>query len=326
LKSGPASAAIVFLPLAGLNGQRRTFETVIDWVGATVAESVEDFDEAAAIFTSVRPRLFGIAYRMLSSATDAEDLVQEVWLRWQLCDRGAVLNPGAFLATTTTRLAINALQSARVRRETYIGPWLPEPVDTSADPYLGAERGEALEFATLMLMEKLTPSERAAYVLREAFDYPYAKICDILQSTEPAVRQLVSRARKHVTGEKRTPVTAAAQRELLTTFIAAARSGDTAALERLFAAEVTSLSDGNGMRGASRIPVVGASTVAKYYRSFADRFWAGVDVAWASMNGQAAALLSRDGTVFAVCTVRACAEGIDRVLWVFNPDKIAALS
>lgn len=291
-----------------------------------MTEQAEDLDEAAAIFTSVRPRLFGIAYRMLGSASEAEDLVQDVWLRWQACDRAAVVNPGAFLATTTTRLAINALQSARARRETYIGPWLPEPVDTSADPYLGAERGEALGMAALVLMEKLTPNERAAYVLREAFDYPYAKISDILQSTEPAVRQLVSRARKHVTGERRTPVTAAAQKELLTAFIGAARSGDTAALERLFAAGVTSLSDGNGMRGASRIPVVGASRVAKYYRSFADRFWPGVDVSWADVNGQAAALLSRGGTVFAVCTASASAEGIERLLWVFNPDKLAAVS
>ncbi len=163
-------------------------------------EGTDDLEAAVVVFTSVRPRLFGIAYRMLSSATEAEDLVQEVWLRWQTCDRAAVVNPGAFLATTTTRLAINALQSARVRRETYVGPWLPEPVDTSADPYLGAERGEALEFAALMLMEKLKPNERAAYVLREAFDYSYALIADILQSTEPAVRQLVSRARKHMTG------------------------------------------------------------------------------------------------------------------------------
>jgi RNA polymerase sigma-70 factor (ECF subfamily) len=299
---------------------------VIDWMGRRVADSAEDLDEAVAIFTSVRPRLFGIVYRILGSVTEAEDLVQDVWLRWQTCDRGAVVNPAAFLATTTTRLAINALQSARARRETYIGPWLPEPVDTSADPHLGAERGEALEFATLMLMEKLTPNERAAYVLREAFDYPYARIGDILQSSEPAVRQLVSRARKHVTGEKRAPVTAAAQKQLLTTFIAAARSGDTTTLERLFAAEVTSLSDGNGMRGASRIPVVGASTVAKYYRSFAARFWAGVDVAWASLNGQAAALLSRDGTVFAVCTVSASTDGIEHILWLFNPDKIATVS
>jgi DNA-directed RNA polymerase specialized sigma24 family protein len=117
-----------------------------------------DLEAAAAVFTQVRPRLFGIAYRMLSSATEAEDLVQEVWLRWQTYDRSTVVNPEAFLATTTTRLAINVLQSARKRRETYIGPWLPEPVDTGADPYLGAERGEALEFAALLLMEKLTPA------------------------------------------------------------------------------------------------------------------------------------------------------------------------
>src|SRR5690349_21526086 len=148
---------------------------------------------------------------MLGSVAEAEDLVQDAWVRWQTCDRGRVVDPGAFLATTTTRLAINALRSARVRRETYVGPWLPEPIDTSADPYLGAERGEALEFAALLLMEKLTPNERAAYVLREAFDYPYAQIAEILQLNEPAVRQLVSRARKHVDGERRVEVDAAEQ-------------------------------------------------------------------------------------------------------------------
>jgi RNA polymerase sigma factor (sigma-70 family) len=152
----------------------------------------EDLEQAAMVFTSLRPRMFGIAYRMLGSAPEAEDLVQEAWLRWQMCDRNAVVNPAAFLATTTTRLAINALQSARVRRETYIGPWLPEPVDTSADPYVRAERTEALGLAVLLLMDRLTPNLRTAYVLREAFDYPYEQIADILQSTEPAARQLVS--------------------------------------------------------------------------------------------------------------------------------------
>ncbi|BCB78012.1 RNA polymerase sigma-70 factor [Phytohabitans flavus] len=285
----------------------------------------DDIEEAAAVFMGLRPRLFGIAYRMLSSASEAEDLVQEVWLRWQTTDRAAVLNPAAFLATTTTRLAINALQSARVRRETYIGPWLPEPVDTSADPYLGAERGEALEFAALLLMEKLTPNERAAYVLREAFDYPYSQIADILHLNEPAVRQLVSRARKHMAGERRTPVTAAAQKELLTTFITAARSGDMAALERLFTPEVTSLSDGNGAYQIARRPVVGALRVAKFMNAIT-WFWEGLDVEFATMNGQSSAVLRRDGKVYGVLTISASTDGIDQVLWILNPEKNAALS
>jgi RNA polymerase sigma factor (sigma-70 family) len=262
---------------------------------------------------------------MLSSAAEAEDLVQDAWLRWQTTDRHKVVNPAAFLATTTTRLAINALQSARARRETYIGPWLPEPVDTSADPCLGAERGEALAFATLMLMEKLTPHERAAYVLREAFDYPYAQIADVLQSTEPAVRQLVSRARKHMTGDRRTPVSTAAQKELLTAFVAAAQTGDMAGLERLFAADVASVSDGNGAHQVARRPLVGAGRVAKFLTTISGWFWDGVDVRWATLNGQPSAVLSKAGTVYGVLTIAASADGIDQILWMVNPDKNAAV-
>jgi RNA polymerase sigma-70 factor (ECF subfamily) len=285
---------------------------------------VGDLDEAASIFTGVRPRLFGIAYRMLGSASEAEDLVQDVWLRWQGTDRSVVNNPGAFLATTTTRLAINELQSARARRETYIGPWLPEPVDTSADPFLGAERGEALELAVLMLMEKLTPQERAAYVLREAFDYPYAQIADILQSTEPAVRQLVSRARKHVTGERKIPVPETAQRQLLATFLEAARSGDLEALEKLFAADVASVSDGNGAKHIARTVVAGSSRVAKFIAAFSSWYWDGVVVRWVTANGQPAVVLRRGDTLLGVVTIDASEDGIERVLWMMNPAKLAA--
>jgi RNA polymerase sigma-70 factor (ECF subfamily) len=288
--------------------------------------AVTDLDEATAVFQGLRPRLFGIAYRMLSSSSEAEDLLQEVWLRWQATDRSQVKNPGAFLATTTTRLAINELQSARVRRETYIGPWLPEPVDTSADPYLGAERGEALEFAALLLMEKLTPNERAAYVLREAFDYPYGQIADILQSTEPAVRQLVSRARKHVAGDRRTPVAADEQKELLTRFIAAARSGDMAGLEALFAADVQSVSDGNGAIRVARTPVVGPERVAKFFTAISGWYWDGVEISWASANGGTAAVMRKNGEFIGVITVTGSESRIDRVLWMVVPEKLAQLS
>lgn len=287
---------------------------------------MDDLGEAVSIFNGLRPRLFGIAYRMLGSASEAEDLLQEVWLRWQTTDRSVVNNPGAFLATTTTRLAINELQSARVRRETYIGPWLPEPVDTSADPFLGAERGEALGLAVLLLMEKLTPHERAAYVLREAFDYPYGQIADILQSTEPAVRQLVSRARKHVAGERKVPVPELAQRELLATFLAAARSGDLAALEQLFAADVASVSDGNGARHIARKVVAGAARVAKFLAAFSSWYWEGVEVRWATANGQPTAVLRRGDTLLGAVTLEASEDGIEQVLWMMNPEKVAALA
>src|SRR5258708_29170458 len=138
-----------------------------------------EHDDGLYACASVRPRLFGIAYRMLGSAAEAEDIVQDVWLRWQATNRSVVENPPAFLGTTTTRMCINFSQSAQSRRETYIGPWLPEPVDTSSDPALGAERGEALGLAILLLLEKLTPTERAAYVLREAFDYSHREISHI---------------------------------------------------------------------------------------------------------------------------------------------------
>jgi RNA polymerase sigma-70 factor (TIGR02957 family) len=284
-----------------------------------------DLDEAVAIFNQVRPRLMGIAYRMLGSHSEAEDLVQEVWLRWQAADRSAVVSPVAYLSTAVTRLAINASQSARARRETYIGPWLPEPVDTSADPTLGAERGEALSFAVLLVLERLSPTERAAYILREAFDYPYDELAAILQSTEPAVRQLVSRARKRIRAERRTEISGSQQRTLLTAFVNAARSGDLAALERLLAKDAISYSDGGGAARASRFPVVGAPRVAKYHRAFATRFWAGVDVEFGTANGRSIAMLQRDGEVFAVLTVTASDDGIDQVLWMMNPAKLTAV-
>jgi len=156
------------------------------------------FDEALSTFLSVRPRLFRIAYRMLGSAAEAEDIVQDAWLRWQAADRGLVRDAAAFLVTTTTRLAINVMRSARARRETCTGTWLPEPVDPGAGPPSRAERGQALTRGLRLLLETLTPAERTAFILREAFDYPYRDIAGVLRLREANARQVVTRARQRV--------------------------------------------------------------------------------------------------------------------------------
>ncbi|HEV7732050.1 MAG TPA: RNA polymerase sigma-70 factor [Candidatus Binatia bacterium] len=283
-------------------------------------------DDGLSAFVSGRSRLFGIAYRMLGSAAEAEDVVQDVWLRWQTTDRSIVRDPPAFLVTTTTRLAINLAQSARARHETYVGQWLPEPVDTSADPGLGAERGEALEMAVLLLLEKLSPTERAAYVLREAFDYTYPQIADILQLSEANTRQLVTRARKHIADGRRAPVSSAEQRRLLGAFIAAATKGDLATLEGLFASDVVSYADGGGFVRAARKPVAGRARVAKFIASLASHFWSGVTLTWVEANGLASVVVSRGGAAVALATISASSEGIDQLLWIMRPSKLAAVS
>ncbi|MEB3960933.1 sigma-70 family RNA polymerase sigma factor [Streptomyces kunmingensis] len=194
-------------------------------------------DEAVSVFEGLRPRLFGIAYRMLGSAVEAEDVVQDVWLRWQRTDRSVVISPVAFLSRATTRLAINVAQSARSRRQTYIGPWLPEPVDTGCDPEADVQQAEELELALLLVLEKLTPTERAVYILREAFDYAYVDIADMLRLSVVNVRKIASRARKHLVAEQRETVDAMEHRQLLDVFLAAARTGDIASLESLLASE-----------------------------------------------------------------------------------------
>ncbi|MEV5960012.1 RNA polymerase sigma-70 factor [Streptomyces sp. NPDC051987] len=285
--------------------------------------TTSDLDEAVSAFVQYRARLFGIAYRVLGSVAEAEDVVQEVWLRWQKTDRSVVVSPVAFLSSATTRLAINVAQSARVRRETYIGPWLPEPVDTSSDPEVGAQRGEALELALLLVLEKLSPTERAAYVLREAFDYSYPEIAGILQLSVVNVRQIVSRSRKRLAGEPRESVDALEHRRLLDAFVAAARTGDVASLEAVLAPDIVSLSDGNGVRGVARVPVVGRARVANLATA-TRRFWQGTELRPVQANGRTGVMIYRDGCPTTILTVAASKEGIRRVMWLFNPGKIAA--
>jgi RNA polymerase sigma-70 factor (ECF subfamily) len=191
-----------------------------------------------ASFHTLRPRLFGIACRVLGRTTDADDVVQDAWIRWQGTDRSKVRDATGFLVTATTRLAMTAGQSAHARRETSIGLQRVEPVGTAADPSLGPERCEALERALRTLLEKLSPTERAAYVLREAFDYPYREIAQLLALSEVNARQLVTRARRRLAGEHRRPVRPDEHRRLLDAFAAAAQAGAMARLEQLLAADV----------------------------------------------------------------------------------------
>jgi RNA polymerase sigma-70 factor (ECF subfamily) len=270
--------------------------------------------------------LFGIAYRILGNAADAEDVLQDTWVRWQLCDRSAVREPAAFLATTATRLAINVLNSAHMRRETYIGPWLPSPVDTTSDPTLGAERGEALELATLLLMERLTPTERAAYVLREAFVYPYSRIAEVVETSEAGARQLVSRARKHLAGGSRRSASRETQRRFFRAFLEAARAGDTAALEDLLAVDAVSYTDGGGVvRRTARRPIRTRATLVRFLFGAAQRFWDDVTVRPVRANGREGALLLREGCVFALLTVTVEADHVSQIMWVMNPAKLVGV-
>lgn len=282
----------------------------------------DSLDQATRDFLAARPRLFGIAYRVLGSAVEAEDIVQEAWVRWQNTDRTKIVEPVAFLTTVTARLAVNLAQSARMRRESYVGPWLPEPVDTGSDPQLGAERSEALELAVLHLLEKLNPVERAAYVLREAFDYPYKQVADILEISEANARQLVSRSRKHLAAERRDRATPAEHRRLMEVFLTAAQTGDLAVLENVLTADVVSYSDGGGVRGASKIPVVGRLHVSKYLAAFAPRFWPQSEIRWVEANGLPAVLISAGGNAVALLSLDVSVEGVDRIMWVMNPAKL----
>ena len=274
------------------------------------------------VFEAARPRLFGIAYRMLGSRQEAEEIVQDAWLRWQGTDRAAVRDPGAFLATATTRLAINAAQSARARRETYIGPWLPEPVDTAEDPLLGAVRGEALEVAVLMLLEKLTPTERATYVLREAFDYAYGEIAAALEISEANARQLASRARGKLEGGRRAKADADAHRRLLEAIVKAAQAGDVQALERMLAEDVVTYSDGGGVVHAARKPLIGRERVIKALLGFARKYWTGATATAVDANGQPGLLIESGGEIITFASITASEHGVEQLLFLVNPDKL----
>ncbi|WP_402465982.1 RNA polymerase sigma-70 factor [Isoptericola aurantiacus] len=292
------------------------------------AERLGALDDGAALdaFMAVRPRLFGIAYRVLGSAAEAEDVLQDAWIRWQGTDRAQVRNPAAFLTTVTTRLAINASTSARARKESYVGPWLPEPVDTSDDPSLGAERAEALETATLLLMERLTPLERAVYVLREAFGYPYRKVADVLDLGEANARQLARRAKVRLGTRRTAQVDKSQHRRLLEEFVAAAHQGDLSQFERYLADDVVVRPDGGGRVHASRMEIVGVERVSLFFDNVWRKYWNNADVRLVEANGAPALVVETDGAPLAVVSLDVVDGRVAHVYVQVNPDKLGGLA
>jgi len=226
-------------------------------------------DESLSTFMSVRPSLLGVAYRMLHSTTEAEDIVQDVWVRWQTADRSVVRDAAAFLVTTATRLTINVMQSARRRREKPVGPRLLELVDTSADSGLVAERRETLELGLQILLERLSPTERAAYVLREAFSYEFRDIAKVLRLKEANARQVVTRARQHLAHGRRRPVNPTERGRLLEAFIGVARRGDVSSLESLLTSSAVAFARcaRSGSRRVSLLPPFGRETTQRGERT-----------------------------------------------------------
>src|SRR5688500_17685239 len=228
---------------------------------------------------------------MLGSATDAEDVLQDAWLRWQAVDRSTVRSTEAFLVRMVTNLCLTTLDSARARREVYVGPWLPEPVLT-ADGALGplddAVQRESVSFALLALLERLSPAERAAYVLREAFSYSPREVAELIGTTEVNARQLHSRARRHVAVGTARDVDETRWRDLITRFLLASRDGDVAALEALLAADVVSRADGGGIVSAARRPIRGRANVARYVAGIVRRFGDDGVPAFPEVNGSPA--------------------------------------
>jgi RNA polymerase sigma-70 factor, ECF subfamily len=277
-------------------------------------------------FECHRQALFGAAYRMLGTRADAEDVLQEAWLRWDRVDRAEVDEPRAYLFRLVTRLALDQLRRVKARREAYVGPWLPEPLLTSPGAEESAELTESLSMGLLVVLETLTPVERAVFVLREAFGFSHAEIAEMTGRTERAVRQLAYRARGHVDARRpRREATPAEHREVTERFLAAAIGGDLAALLSVLAPDVTFVADADGRSETPRQPVRGAREVAEYLVSVVP-FWPphlGVEII--PVNGGPGALVTTDGRPFLVFSFDIDPAGrlreIDAVL---NPAKLPA--
>jgi len=288
----------------------------------------------AQVFEAHRGLMFAIAYRMLGTIADAEDAVQDAWLRWLAAPRADVADPRAYLARVVTNTALNRLRSVRSRREAYVGPWLPEPLLTEAGPDAAerAELAESVSVAMLVVLESLTPDERAVFVLREVFGFEHAEIGTALGRSAPAVRQLAHRAREHVQARRpRFDVDWNQQREVTERFLAAAAGGDIEGLMTVLAPDVTLLTDGGGKARAALRPITGAAKTARFLAAIAGRPYMGVAVSdmtleAAEINGSPGTLIMAGDRAIAALTLTVSNGRITAVQLLANPDKLAAVS
>ncbi|WSA22408.1 RNA polymerase sigma-70 factor [Streptosporangium subroseum] len=275
-------------------------------------------------FEAHRPKLFGLAYRMLGSVAEAEDAVQDAYLRWRGAERESIDSPGAWLARVVTNLCLNRLTAARTTRERYVGFWLPEPAPTGAlGPLETVEQRDSVSLAFLVLLERLTPAERAVFVLREAFSYGYGEIAEVLDLSEANCRQLYGRARRHVGEHRRFDAPGDQGRKIAERFLAAARSGDLAGLEQVLAADVTAWADGGGKVAAVLRPIIGREKVIRYVIGIAIKFGDGVEFGHAEVNGQDAMLAWRGDELVAVFVMEVADGMIVGLRTVLNPDKLS---
>ena len=276
-------------------------------------------------FEAVRGRLFAVAYRLLGSATEAEDVLQNAYERWAAAASG-VRDPEAFLVRVVTRLCLNELGAARRRREVYVGPWLPEPVLTAAGatgPMDTVEQRESVSLAVLVLLQRLIPTERAVLVLRDVVGYSYAELAVLLELTEANCRQLYSRARAHLRSERaRFRAAPNAHAELTRRLLNAVTSGDVTALEAMLTEDVTVWTDGGGRARAALRPVRGRAAVARFLLAITGRAHDGLELRSAEVNGQAGLLALTDGQLTHVGLVTVTPDGVDRVYVIANPDKL----
>jgi RNA polymerase sigma-70 factor (TIGR02957 family) len=284
------------------------------------------------VFETHRDLMFKTAYRMLGTIADAEDAVQDAWLRWSAASRSEVADPRAYLTRVVTNTALNRLRTARARREAYVGPWLPEPMLTETAPDAGerAELAESVSIAMLVVLESLTPDERAVFVLREVFGFSHAEIGAALGRTDAAVRQLAHRAREHVEARRpRFDVDRARQREVTARFLAAAAGGNLEGLLAVLAPDVMLITDGGGKARAALRPIAGAEKVGRFLAAVAGRPYMGLGLmsaAAAEINGEPGAVIMAGGRSVATLTLSVADGRITAIQLVMNPEKLGAIA